>query len=98
MIDPVCHMEVEPNSAAGSYEYKGETYYFCSRYCVEAFAKNPERFLNHPGPNLPPSRENESEHDQERALSPLSFSPEAGERKTSEGAVQANRSSTTDPV
>ncbi len=44
-LDPVCGMTVDPNRAAGSYEYKGKTYYFCSKHCVHRFAENPEQFL-----------------------------------------------------
>ena len=45
VIDPVCGMTVDPDSAAGSYEYKEKTYYFCSRHCLEKFRKEPEAFL-----------------------------------------------------
>jgi Cu+-exporting ATPase len=45
-IDPVCMMTVDPQSAAGSYEYGGQTYYFCSRHCVHKFKTNPEAYLN----------------------------------------------------
>jgi len=41
-------MTVDPESAAGSFEYKGETYYFCSLHCLEKFRENPERFINKP--------------------------------------------------
>ena len=44
--DPVCGMSVHPASAAGSFEYKGETYYFCSTHCLQKFSENPELFLN----------------------------------------------------
>src|SRR5688572_28459885 len=44
-IDPVCGMTVDPVSAAGSYEYNGKTYYFCSTHCVHRFRENPEAFL-----------------------------------------------------
>lgn len=44
-IDPVCGMEVDPQSAAATYEYKGETYYFCSPGCKVAFQKDPEKYL-----------------------------------------------------
>jgi len=43
--DPVCLMTVDPQHAAGQYEYKGETYYFCSTHCVHKFREDPERFL-----------------------------------------------------
>jgi P-type Cu+ transporter len=44
-IDPVCGMTVDPATAAGSYEYKGTTYYFCNPRCRERFAAAPETFL-----------------------------------------------------
>jgi Cu+-exporting ATPase len=39
-------MSVAPNSAAGSQEYKGKTYYFCSKHCLQKFSDHPERFVN----------------------------------------------------
>jgi P-type Cu+ transporter len=45
-IDPVCGMTVNPATAAGSFEHKGETYFFCSAHCLEAFRKDPARFIN----------------------------------------------------
>jgi Cu+-exporting ATPase len=45
-IDPVCGMTVDPDNAAGSYEYEGKTYYFCSTHCLHRFRENPEQFLN----------------------------------------------------
>jgi P-type Cu+ transporter len=45
-IDPVCGMTVDPESAAGSFEYKGKTYYFCATHCLHRFQKDPESFLN----------------------------------------------------
>ncbi len=47
-IDPVCGMIVTPNAAAGSHEYNGQTYYFCSTHCLKKFSEDPERFLNKP--------------------------------------------------
>lgn len=47
-IDPVCGMTVDPEHAAGSVEYQGKTYYFCSTHCVHRFRENPETFLNPP--------------------------------------------------
>ena len=44
-IDPVCHMEVEPEDAAGSSEYQGQTFYFCAAACKRAFDQAPERYL-----------------------------------------------------
>ncbi len=44
-IDPVCGMEVDENSAAATYEYKGKTYYFCAPGCKSDFEKDPEKYL-----------------------------------------------------
>ena len=45
-VDPVCGMTVNPLSAAGSYEYNGQTYYFCSQHCLKKFSEDPARFLS----------------------------------------------------
>ena len=45
MIDPVCGMNVEPNTAAGKHEYNGQTYFFCSHHCMAKFKEAPENFL-----------------------------------------------------
>lgn len=45
-IDPICGMTVSPETAAGRYDYKGETYYFCGLSCLERFRADPERALN----------------------------------------------------
>src|SRR6516165_2903505 len=45
MIDPVCGMQVEANTAAEKYEYKGQTYFFCSHHCLAQFKEDPEKFL-----------------------------------------------------
>jgi len=46
-IDPVCHMTVDLQHAAGTSEYEGRTYYFCSKGCVARFEADPERYLEH---------------------------------------------------
>ena len=43
--DPVCHMDIDPATAAGQSEYQGQTYYFCSLDCKEQFDKNPEKYV-----------------------------------------------------
>ena len=45
-IDPICGMTVSPDTAAGWYDYKGETYYFCGVACLERFRADPERALS----------------------------------------------------
>ena len=51
-IDPICGMTVDPTTAAGHYEYKGVTYYFCATSCLETFKADPERALQPKGPGL----------------------------------------------
>jgi Cu+-exporting ATPase len=46
--DPVCGMSVDPASAAGSYTHAGNTYYFCSRHCLEKFRADPGKYLSGP--------------------------------------------------
>jgi Cu+-exporting ATPase len=39
--DPVCGMQVDEKSAAGSVEHEDQTYYFCSVSCQRAFETDP---------------------------------------------------------
>ena len=43
--DVVCGMDIDPATAAGKSEYKGQTYYFCSPGCKRAFDKDPEKYV-----------------------------------------------------
>src|SRR5262245_62192207 len=45
-VDPVCGMTVNPDRAAGSVEYDGTTYYFCSKSCVAKFQADPKKYLS----------------------------------------------------
>ena len=42
--DVICGMQVDPNKAAGSSEYQGKTYYFCSMGCKRKFDQNPKQY------------------------------------------------------
>lgn len=61
VIDPICGMTVNPATAAGSHEYKGQRYYFCSLSCLERFKADPEpaaarsplSLVTTPSPNKP---------------------------------------------
>ncbi len=44
-IDPVCQMAVDPDQAAATAEYQGQTYYFCAPGCKAAFEKDPDAYL-----------------------------------------------------
>lgn len=46
VLDPVCGMEVDPEDAAGTEEYEGQTYYFCSEGCHERFKADPDRYAS----------------------------------------------------
>jgi YHS domain-containing protein len=43
--DPVCGMQIDSGDAAGSEEYEGTTYYFCSQACHEAFRADPASYV-----------------------------------------------------
>src|SRR5436190_14936786 len=45
-MDPVCGMTIDPQTAAGSMDYNGRTYFFCSVGCLNRFRAEPERFVN----------------------------------------------------
>jgi len=42
--DPVCGMNVDEKTAAGTAVYKGKSYYFCSSHCKARFEKEPEKY------------------------------------------------------
>ncbi len=44
-IDPVCKMEVYPNTTEWKTDYKDKTYYFCAPGCKRSFEKDPEKYL-----------------------------------------------------
>ncbi|HID85863.1 MAG TPA: YHS domain-containing protein [Anaerolineae bacterium] len=51
--DPVCGMMVDEEKAAATSEYKGKTYYFCSKGCKVAFDKDPEKYLQGEAEEMP---------------------------------------------
>lgn len=46
MKDPVCGMDVNKELAAGTQEYGGKTYAFCSQHCYNQFSEHPEQFVS----------------------------------------------------
>ncbi|MGB3434817.1 HAD-IC family P-type ATPase, partial [Achromobacter sp.] len=44
VTDPICGMSIDPATAAGSAEYEGATYYFCSNHCVATFKEDPAKY------------------------------------------------------
>jgi P-type Cu+ transporter len=44
--DPVCGMRIVKHQAAGTSNYKGEDYFFCSTACKQKFDKQPAQFIN----------------------------------------------------
>ncbi|HEX9631283.1 MAG TPA: heavy metal translocating P-type ATPase [Gemmatimonadales bacterium] len=60
MRDPVCGMDVARERAAGSVEYGGTTYYFCSAGCVAKFRADPARYAGAAGEPAHPPRSHEA--------------------------------------
>jgi Cu+-exporting ATPase len=44
VTDPVCGMEIDPQSAVATEEHQGKTYYFCSAACHDKFKAEPEKY------------------------------------------------------
>jgi P-type Cu+ transporter len=44
VVDPVCRMTINPETAAASREVEGVTYYFCSTHCAATFDADPARY------------------------------------------------------
>src|SRR5262245_19798209 len=45
VIDPVCGMTVDPATSTHRFEYRGETFHFCSAGCRTKFAADPAKYL-----------------------------------------------------
>lgn len=43
--DLVCGMDVEPEKAAATSVYQGQTYYFCALGCKKAFDADPAKYV-----------------------------------------------------
>ncbi len=43
--DRVCGAELEEEKVAASFDYKGETYQFCSESCRDTFSRTPDAFI-----------------------------------------------------
>lgn len=62
MKDPVCGMEIDPQSAFATREHMGQTFYFCSQNCVDQFDTDPHQYAmagsitTGYNPNLPLAR------------------------------------------
>jgi Cu+-exporting ATPase len=61
--DPVCHMDIDPATAAGTSVYEAATYYFCSRGCKMDFDEDPAGVLK---------REAEYDHNQPHGMMEMS--------------------------
>jgi len=45
--DLICGMEFDKDTASGTIEHKGKTYYFCSLGCRDKFVKEPDKYAAH---------------------------------------------------
>ena len=45
VIDPVCGMDVNPQTVTFVSTYKNTAYHFCAESCRTAFDNNPEKYL-----------------------------------------------------
>lgn len=47
--DPVCGVDIDPATAVGKSEYKGQTHYYCLPGCNKSFDKDPKTYIGHGG-------------------------------------------------
>jgi heavy metal translocating P-type ATPase len=52
--DPVCGMDVDPNSTAYRSEHDGHTHFFCSEHCRAKFEADPDSYLQPKAPGAAP--------------------------------------------
>jgi YHS domain-containing protein len=45
VTDPVCGMRIDTDDAVATAEHEGQTYYFCSQACHDAFVADPASYL-----------------------------------------------------
>ena len=45
ITDPVCGTAIDPAKAAAQIRYEGRTYFFCNAGCLEAFIREPSKYL-----------------------------------------------------
>jgi Cu+-exporting ATPase len=43
--DLFCGMDVESETAAATFEYQDELYYFCDSACMQMFKLDPEKYI-----------------------------------------------------
>ena len=46
VTDPVCGMRIDPDDAAATAQFEGNSYYFCSQVCHDAFVADPASFVS----------------------------------------------------
>jgi Cu+-exporting ATPase len=49
VTDPVCGMRIDTDDAVASAEQDGQTYYFCSQACHDAFVADPASYTSADG-------------------------------------------------
>jgi len=54
--DPVCGMKVDPAASKHHFDYRGETFHFCSAGCRTKFAADPRTYLDKANPQAKASK------------------------------------------
>jgi Cu+-exporting ATPase len=63
VVDPVCGMQVNPETAAATVEHAGRTWYFCSARCRDRFVASPETYARTVTPSAPHAHAAHPHHD-----------------------------------
>jgi Cu+-exporting ATPase len=59
VIDPVCGMSIDPETAAGRSTFEGRDYFFCSKACKDEFDRNPEKYRHADASTASPASEDD---------------------------------------
>ena len=77
-VDPICKMRVSPETAAGKYEYDGETVYFCSKGCLEKYKRQIENPAEMSVPLTQISRRTKSGDEDRKTVEQIKIDPVCG--------------------
>ncbi|MCC6611853.1 MAG: heavy metal translocating P-type ATPase [Anaerolineae bacterium] len=80
--DPICDMEVDPQSAFARREHMNQTFYFCSQRCVDAFDADPHYYAYATPQPTHHNGANDNGHKQTRAVPTRVELPVVGLRRS----------------
>jgi YHS domain-containing protein len=78
VVDPYCGMRLRRGEAAATLEHNGQTYYFCLEDHMEAFRRDPDRYLSESQGDYGPDSEDGGGGGLPRSVDAAADAPRAG--------------------